>query len=126
MSESEVKYLITLYELSELNKKVRQIDIAETLRYSKASVSIAMDNLEGKRCVAKDENGGIELLSVGSAIAVRYKNCAKTVEKFLLSLLGSRESVAKSDALKIVCSLSKENYDKLCALSENEEMIICL
>lgn len=126
MSESEVKYLITLYELSEWNKKVRQIDIAETLFYSKASVSIAMENLEGKRCVVKGENGGIELLPVGAAIAVRYKKCAKTVERFLLKVLGSRDSVAKTDALKIVCSLSKENFEKLCALSENEEMKICL
>lgn len=125
MSMSEIKYLITVYDLAKNYKKVRQIDIAECLQYSKASVSIAMDNLECKRLIKKDDNGSIVILPAGAAIAEQYIKCAEKVEGMLINKLSSRASAAKSDALKIICAMSKENFDRLCALTNNKELGIC-
>lgn len=126
MSASEIKYLITVYDLAKYFNKVRQIDIAESLQYSKASVSIAMENLECKRLIVKDDNGSVTVLPAGAAIAERYKKCAAVVEDMLVNKLNSRTCAAKSDALKIICAISKENFDKLRTLIENKEIDICL
>ena len=55
--ESAENYLETILKLSSTNARVRSIDIANDLGYSKPSVSVAMKNLKENGYINIDNNG---------------------------------------------------------------------
>ena len=69
LQESGEMYLETIYILAQTGKPVRSIDIAESMGYSKPSVSRAVGLLKEGGFILVDKSGYITLTSSGLEIA---------------------------------------------------------
>ncbi|MFI3168984.1 MAG: metal-dependent transcriptional regulator [Faecalibacterium sp.] len=107
--ESSENYLETVYILQKTHAIVRAIDIAHTLNYSKASVSIALKHLRENDFVSVDDLGAISLLPKGLAIAESMYE-RHTVLTSALVTLGVSEEIAAEDACRIEHIISAETF----------------
>lgn len=73
ISSSLCKYLITIYELKNMNSVVYQIDIATSLGHSRASVSRAIHVLQTKKLITI-ENKNIIFTHLGNQIVQSILN----------------------------------------------------
>lgn len=116
--ESLEDYLETILVLSKSLSAVRSIDIANTLHFSKPSVSVAMKNLKNRNYITISDEGYISLTDEGSAIAEKVYECHTLLTRWLVHL-GVDPDVAANDACKMEHDISPESYIaiKKCILS---------
>ncbi|MBO4667914.1 MAG: metal-dependent transcriptional regulator [Bacilli bacterium] len=107
--ESAEDYLERILQLKEEQERVIALDIANSMNYSKASVSRAMKNLRENGYILVDGTGSITLTDKGYEIASRIYERHKTIAKVLM-MLGVSEENAYKDACKIEHDLSEETY----------------
>lgn len=110
--ESTEDYLERILILTNRNGKVRSIDIANDMSFSKPSVSIAMKKLRDKNYITIDENGYIYLTPLGLEKASSVYERHVIISKSLM-LLGVDEKTALIDACKIEHDLSEETFSKI-------------
>lgn len=110
--ESMEDYLETILVLNQRNGKVRSIDIAEELDYTKASVSIAMKGLREKSLITMDEVGYIELTESGLLMAENVLERHTILAKCLIRI-GVSEEVAMKDACRMEHDISEETFQAL-------------
>ena len=110
--ESAEDYLEQILMLREKKGVVRSIDIANSMGYSKPSISIAMKHLRENGYVVMNEDNYISLTEKGSEIANRIYNRHRTLTRLLIKL-GVPEDLAEKDACKVEHDLSPESYDAL-------------
>ena len=110
--ESAEDYLERILQLKEKNQTVISLDIANSMNYSKASVSRAMKNLRENGYILVDQNGAITLTDKGYDIASRIYERHKTIAKVLM-MLGVSEENAYKDACKIEHDISEETYSAI-------------
>lgn len=110
--QSAEDYLEAVLMLRERQGAVRAVDIAETLSFSKASVSIAMKKLRENGYVRLDEEGFLVLTPAGETIAEKVYNRHRVLTDFFVSL-GVGEETAARDACKVEHDLSQETFEKL-------------
>ena len=85
--ESAEMYLETIFVLSK-NGKVRSIDIAKAMGFSRPSVSVTIHNLEKEKYVNIESDGSITLAPKGQEIAQRIYE-RHTVITSMLEQLGA-------------------------------------
>jgi len=107
--ESAENYLETILVLSLKGEKVRSIDIANELEFSKPSVSIAMKNLREKGYVSIDDDGYIKLTSKGRKIADSMYERHIAISDWLM-LLGVDKKTALHDACKMEHVISESSF----------------
>ena len=112
--ESAEDYLESIYMLSLKRNYVRSIDVANTLGYSKPSVSVAMKQLEENGYIRRDGDRFIHLEEKGLTIAKRIYERHETLAACLMAL-GVSEDTAYKDACKLEHDLSDESFDCLCS-----------
>lgn len=117
--ESAEDYLETILKIKSEQGKVRSIDIARAMNYSKPSVSRAMRLLRENECIVMDEEGWIELLPKGQEIASEIYERHQLFTKWLVAL-GVDPEVAAEDACKIEHDISRETFQKMKAHIEAE------
>ena len=66
LTNTNVRYLLTIYHLSQARLEVSSKDIAQTLDVSRASVTSMMSILTDKRLVTKERYGKVHLTDDGS------------------------------------------------------------
>lgn len=110
--ESKEDYLETILILSERKESVRSIDIADELKFSKPSVSIAMKNLREEECIKVDKNGYIMLTEKGREIAERVYERHLVFTEWLTSI-GVPPEIACEDACHIEHDLSVESFEAI-------------
>lgn len=110
--ESKEDYLERILVLSEKNEKLRAIDIANSMNYSKPSVSIALKKLKTDELIDVDKNGIINLTNKGKEIAIEIYERHKIISSALI-MIGVDPVVAKEDACKIEHDISHETFIKL-------------
>ena len=110
--ESAENYLEAIQILSERNGKVKAVDIAKFLDYSRPSVSIALKQLKVNELIEITDKAEILLTDRGKEIAEEMYERHKILTNILIAL-GVSEDTAKTDACKIEHYLSKETYEKL-------------
>ena len=108
--ESAENYLETILILSKRLGKVRSIDIASELSYSKPSVSVAMKNLRTNGYIEVDPEGYIALLEKGRVIAEKMYE-RHTLLSDWLTALGVDPVVAAEDACRIEHVISEETFE---------------
>ena len=118
IQESAENYLETILMLNNKNGFVRSIDIANELKFSKASVSVAMKSLREAGYVMVDENGKISLTDSGSEIANKMYERHEVIARVLISL-GVDETTAYLDSCKIEHVISNEAFEKIKEYLEN-------
>lgn len=106
---SAENYLETILVLSRENNKVRSIDVAGALDYTKASVSVAMKNLRLSGHIAMSTDGYITLTESGLKIAETMYERHVEISDFLIRL-GVDAETALDDACKIEHVISEKSY----------------
>lgn len=110
--ESKEDYLERILVLSENNNNLRAIDIANSMNYSKPSVSIALKKLKADELIDVDKNGIISLTTNGKNIAIETYEKHKIISSALI-MIGVDPVVAKEEACKIEHNISHDTYIKL-------------
>lgn len=110
--ESAEDYLERILILQKTNGRVISIDIANSMNYSKPSISRAMKNLKNSGYINIDESGVITLTDTGLQIASRIYERHLLLTQYFVNL-GVSEEIAKSDACKIEHDLSDETFEAI-------------
>lgn len=110
--KSAEDYLEMVLMLLRKNDRVRSIDIAKTMNFSRASVSRAMKNLKLDGYIDVDGGGYIHLTQKGMLIA---DNMLKrhTILTDFFTRIGVDSKTAEQDACKIEHDLSDITFDAL-------------
>ena len=112
LKESGEMYLETIFVLSQKNKDVRSLDVAEYMGFSKPSVSRGVNNLKKEGYITVNEFGHLCLTQLGQdAAQAIYKR--HNVLKEMLINLGVDEDIASRDACKMEHVISKETFDAI-------------
>lgn len=112
LHESAEMYLETIYELSQKLSSVRSIDVAETMGYSKPSVSRAVGLLKQGGYLIMDKDGFLTLTDAGEEIAKKIFE-RHTVLSQMLMMLGVSKETAAEDACKIEHVISDETFEAI-------------
>lgn len=111
-NESIEMYLETIHILSERQKTVKSIDVANELNYARASVSRAMKLMLEKEYITMDDKKNVFLTDKGLEIANRIYDRHVTLTS-LLESLGVSKKTAEDDACKIEHVISNETMDAI-------------
>ena len=113
-NESAEDYLerILMLQVEEGNNRIHAIDIATSMGYTKASVSIALKKLEDMGYVEVGPKQVLSLTPSGYDIASKIYERHKVIGHFFIAL-GVDEETAYKDACKIEHDLSDETFEAL-------------
>ena len=123
LTNTNVRYLLTIYHLSQARLEVSSKDIAQTLDVSRASVTSMMSILTDKRLVTKERYGKITLTETGAALAHQLQAGLRDLERRLPALgldLDREETAAVAGALASV--LPEHCLRKLCTTESGGTM----
>ncbi|GAB1351868.1 MAG TPA: metal-dependent transcriptional regulator [Candidatus Rifleibacterium sp.] len=109
--ESRENYLEAILILAQ-NGKVRAIDVAHHMQFSKPSVSRAMSLLKNEKLISIDNAGHIELTQEGRNMAERIYERHRLLANYLQAL-GVSPQVAAEDACRIEHVISDESFEKI-------------
>ena len=112
IQESGEMYLETIHVLSKQKSRVRAIDVAERMGYSKPSVSRAMGLLKAGNFIEIAPDGGITLTESGLQVAEKIYE-RHTVLTTMLIGLGVSEQVALEDACRLEHAISDESFEAI-------------
>ncbi len=112
LHESGENYLENIYILKHKLGRVRSVDLASELNFSKPSISRAVHILEDEGYVIFAKDGSLELTARGEEIAKTIYERHVVLTEFFMSL-GVEEEQAASDACRIEHVISGESFDKL-------------
>ena len=110
--KSAQDYLEAILVISSEKGRVRSIDIANKLGFSKPSVSVAMKQFRVSGYIETDADGSIELTPSGREIAERTYARHKLLTGLLI-YIGVSPDTAEKDACEIEHDLSPETCDRL-------------
>ena len=112
LAESGEMYLETIYVLTRHSTSVRSIDVAESMGYSKPSVSRAIGILKAGEYIEVDRSGFITLTEKGVRTAEGLYE-RHTILTDMLVYLGVDRETAVIDACKIEHVISEESLEKI-------------
>ena len=112
LQESGEMYLETILVLSRRLNKVRSVDVAEEMGYSKPSVSRAVGILRQGGYIHVAEDGGITLTESGQAVAEKIYERHRLLTSFLVKL-GVDEKTAAEDACKMEHVISDASMEAI-------------
>lgn len=109
LHESAEMYLETIYQLTMERGSVRSIDVAESMGYSKPSISRAVGLLKQGGYLVMEKDGALTLTETGLEIAKKVYE-RHTLLTNILIRLGVTPKVAAEDACKMEHVLSDETF----------------
>ena len=112
LAESGEMYLETIYVLTRKSTSVRSVDVAESMGYSKPSVSRAIGILKTGENITVDRSGFITLTEKGIKTAENLYE-RHTILTGLLISLGVEKETATEDACKIEHVISRESFEAI-------------
>ena len=117
LQESGEMYLETILVLSQRQRYVRSIDVAEHMGYSKPSVSRAVSLLKQGEYITVDREGFLYLTDAGREVAEKIYERHRVLSS-LFRKLGVSEQAATDDACRIEHVIDEETYEKINAFYE--------
>ena len=112
LHESAEMYLETIYHLLQERSSVRSVDVAETMGYSKPSVSRAVGLLKQGGYLLMEKDGSLVLTEMGLATAQKVYE-RHTILTNLLIRLGVSPETAAEDACKMEHVISDETFEAM-------------
>lgn len=112
MKESGEMYLESIYVLVGAKEKVRSIDIAEHMNYSKPSVSRAVGLLKKRGFIFVDQDGYITLTDAGKQTAESIFERHTVLTKMLIAI-GVDEKTAAEDACRMEHIISEQTLEAI-------------
>ena len=110
--KSSEDYLEAILILKNKNGYVRNVDIAEYMKYSRPSITHAITVLRNAGYVRTDTDKNIFLTDKGKEVAEKIYEKHEFFKDYLISI-GVDEDTATHDACKIEHAISDESLDKL-------------
>ena len=110
--ESAEMYLETIYVLSQSSQNVRSVDVAETLGYSRPSVSRAVGLLKKEGYLTVNGEGSLILTEKGQEIGAKIYERHTTLTAALVAL-GVDSQSASEDACRIEHVISEKTFAAL-------------
>jgi Mn-dependent DtxR family transcriptional regulator len=111
MLESGENYLETILILNEKNNgKVKSIDLAKELNFSKPSVSRAVSILKNEGYIKVESSGYLILTEAGMAKAQMIYDRHKTLTKLFSRIANVTPEIAEKDACRIEHVISNETF----------------
>jgi len=110
---SQEMYLKAIHFLSQREEAVRSIDIADFLKVSKPSVSVAMKGLSLDGLIEKDLNYYITLTSRGRRYALSVTGKYEILFLFLVNILGVDVLSAELEADRMEHVVSNETISRI-------------
>ena len=110
LQESGEMYLENIFVLAKTKGKVRSLDVAEYMGFSKPSVSRAVGLLKKGEFLEMDKNGFLELTELGKEIAQKIYDRHTIITKYLVSI-GVDEETAAQDACKMEHHISEATFN---------------
>lgn len=111
LQESGEMYLETILQLQQKQGKVRAIDVAEQMNFTKASVSRAMSILKRENFILVEAGGNIVLTDAGLAKAQEVLERHKVLTRFFAEHIGVPADIAEHDACRIEHVISPETFE---------------
>lgn len=112
LHESAEMYLETIYTLSQKKSSVRSIDVAESLGYSRPSISRAVSLLKNDGYLSVNEDGFLILTDKGTAAAQKVYE-RHTILTAALIALGVDPAAAAEDACRVEHVISDKSFDAI-------------
>ena len=112
LQESGEMYLETIHRLSMGQQYVRSIDVAESMGYSKPSVSRAVSLLRQGGYLLMNEHGHLSLTDEGKRVAEKVLE-RHNVLTAMLQLLGVDQQTASEDACRIEHVISEQTFEAI-------------
>ena len=110
--EEYLKWIYKIENMKNMNGKVRSIDLAIYMGYSRASISVGVKKLEERKLLTKDAEGYLHLTDEGLAIAKNFYHRHAFLTQALIEI-GVDPDTALSDACKLEHVLSEVSCTKL-------------
>lgn len=110
--ESGEMYLETLLVLSSERTRVRSLDLAEYMGFSKPSISRAVKLLREDGYISVDRDGSLTLTEKGQSVAEKIYERHNVLRQFFISM-GVSEKTADEDACKIEHIISAESFEAI-------------
>lgn len=110
-------YLRTIYRLSQDRSRIRNVDIAKELGYSKPSVTNAMKKLCDDGLICSNKENGIQLTERGLALAEESTERCDVLTEYFMKL-GLEKNCARENAHRIGSHIT----DELFALIQSENV----
>lgn len=111
--KSAEDYLEMILMIRQQKGYVRSIDVAQALKVSKPSVSVAMKKLRENGYITFDKDNYILLSVTGEKVARRMYERHRTLTDLLIRI-GVTETTAKEDACKMEHDISEETFSAIC------------
>lgn len=111
-NQSIEDYLEAVLVVQQQKGYCRSVDVANRLGYTKASVSVAVQNLSRMDYLHKQEDGNLKLTEAGRAYAASVLDKHRLLTSALIRI-GVNEDVADEDACKIEHDISEETFERL-------------
>ncbi len=112
LHESGEMYLESILVMQRGGARVRSVDLAEHMQFSKPSVSRAVGLLKNGGYITVDKDGTLFLTDLGREIAQKTYDRHTTLTDFFIAL-GVDPAVAVNDACKIEHCISDETFAAL-------------
>ena len=112
LQESGEMYLETIHRLSMEQQVVRSIDVAESMGYSKPSVSRAVALLKQGGYLLVNDHGHLSLTEEGKKVAEKVFE-RHTVLTTMLTALGVDRETASEDACRIEHVISEQTFEAI-------------
>jgi Mn-dependent DtxR family transcriptional regulator len=107
--ESVENYLEAILILTEKYYRIRSVDIANYMNFSKPTVSVAMKQLRENGYIVMSQDNYIQLTGKGLEIAEQIYERHRVISAFLIDL-GVDEETAYADACKIEHDISDTSF----------------
>lgn len=112
LTSANVRYLLTIYKLSENENAICSTEVAKMLAVTRPSVARMMGILSDKQLITKGLYGKVRLTTEGRKIAQEYSNRCNHIELLLSSHFSLADHEAKEVAIKILCELPDGCFGK--------------
>ena len=112
LQESGEMYLETILVLSQRQRFVRSIDVADYMGFSKPSVSRAVSLLKQGEYITVDREGFLYLTEAGREVAEKIYERHTVLTQLLVSI-GVDPVVAEEDACRVEHDISDETFEKI-------------
>jgi len=110
--ESAEMYLETIYMLSQKSARVRSVDVAAEMGYSKPSVSRAVSILKKHGYVVMNDDNSLSLTESGKITAEKVFERHNVITEFLKKI-GVSDDTASLDACRMEHVISDTTYEKI-------------
>jgi len=111
-TESQLKYVLSIYEISMENADVSSANIAKKLKISKPSVSTMLTALMNEHLVVRERYSKVYLTDEGYLIAKKLESNLQILAKRIPQMgLGISEETVYEMARAIAIAMPNENFE---------------